>query len=111
MGQQLSAGDSGIHYTLGSQLVVAWCERFDKPVKPENITEAEWMESRMGSTTFSVDTIRTANAEIPSTYLAAKQCGFCEPVYRGEITERDFAECRAFLRYAAEGGHEIRGSY
>jgi hypothetical protein len=100
MGHQIHAGDSGIHFTDGSWLIVNWCERETS----DPLTDG-------GSTDIPAAVVGLANASVPFSFSLASAGGFLDGEYRSPIGVRTFHECRAFLRYAADRGESISGSF
>lgn len=111
MGHQIGAGDEGIYFTDGAWLVVNWCERFAPSVKPEGMSERDWFDMSMGSTSISASAAKTADECVPNEFAKAKELGLLEGDYRREIDENAFRQCRDFLKYVADNNLDISGSY
>lgn len=103
MGHQLKAGHKEICFTSGAQLVCSWCDPYHEDLRP-------W-DQKMGSTRIPADAVKNANYEVPMSYNDAYVEGLVYVSRNKAIDERNFLQCRGFLKYAADHGLDITGSY
>jgi hypothetical protein len=111
MGCQITAGDRAIRFSDGARMVADWCDRFTPPARPESMTEFEWVEMIGGNIQIAVNSVKTADARVPTDFQAASAEGLLDGLGRQEIDERAFHQCRDFLAYASRSGLEIVGGY
>jgi len=96
-----------INLTRGAWQIVQWCDKFAPAELPKDIDTWTLIENMLGVTDLSEEAVKIADKMVPQSFEEAKANGL---IYKG-IDERDFTECRNFLRECAKRGYSVLGSY